>query len=170
MEMKMKNAKQVVFAAWLLAMLVLVGLWMYPGTAFAQAEVPGEEAPAAELLTMIVKIVFSVVGILGAYLSTKAIKFFEKKTKIDIPAATEKTIFEWADKGVSYAHEKAHQAAQAGGRKLNGNEKLNIALQFVSDLVQKHNLDAIAEERLRRYIESKLGEKRIDGGALPPAT
>ncbi len=166
-----RNGKFAFVASWYVALLVLVAIWVFPAMAWAQeaasSTAVGETTPAGEIMSMVVKILFSALAIVVSYLSTKAIKYFEKKTKIDVPAATEKMIFEWADKGVGYAHEKAHQLAQTAGRKMNGNEKLNIAMQFVSDLVKKYNIEPIAEEKLRRYIEAKLGEKRLEGDGGP---
>lgn len=126
---------------------------------------------ASDLLFILLKIVFTILGILATYLTTKAITYFEAKTKIDIPAATEKTISDWADQAVGLAYEKSHQVLQKTGQKLDGNAKLSIATDFVMGLVKKYNLDQVAETKVKDVIESKLGTKRIDDtGVSQPAT
>src|SRR5690348_8768232 len=84
-------------------------LSLYPITAFAQGEAT-TGSPAGDLLMSVLKIALAGVSILGSILVSKAITYFEKKTKIDIPAATEKMLFDLADQAVGLAHEKAHQA------------------------------------------------------------
>jgi len=160
-------------STWMLTVGVLTIVW-FPTLAYAQtAPLPPEQVgPASELLFMLLKIVFSVLGLVATYLTIKAIKYFEKKTNIDIPASTEKTIFEWADRAIGFAHEKSHQVLKSTGKKLDGNEKLSLATGFVNDLVKKHKLNEIAEGKLKDYIEAKLGTKRLEETptpATPPA-
>lgn len=141
---------------------ILLLVWIYPTTAFAWDVGETTGSVGGDLIMLVLKLVLSVVSVLGSILIMKAISYFEKKTKIDIPAATEKMLFDWADQGIGLAHEKAHQILQKEGTVLGGNEKLNVALQFVLDIATKHNLEGLAEEKLKDYINSKLGSKRID--------
>lgn len=150
------------------ASTVLIFLICYPIAAFAQEAPPETVGPASELLFMLLKIIFSVLGVVGTWLAIKGVKYFEKKTKIDIPAASEKALFDWADQAVGFAHEKSHQALKSTGRKLDGSEKLSLATGFVLDLVKKHNYDVIAETKLKDYVEAKLGTKRLEEPGVPP--
>mgnify|MGYP003417569591 CR=1 FL=1 len=155
-------------ATWALLLGILALVW-FPAVAYAQdaAPVPTEQVgPASELLFSLLKIVFTILGLVATYLTVKAIAYFEKKTKIDIPAATEKTIDEWADRAVGFAHEKSHQVLKQTGKKLDGNEKLSLATGFVNDMVKKHKLAEITEAKLKDYVEAKLGTKRIEGEAV----
>lgn len=160
-------------ATWLLTASLMMLLWIYPLVAHAQgtgltSTLPAE-TPVSDFVMMLMKIIFSVLGILATYLTTRAISYFEKKAKIEIPADTEKMIFDWADQAVGLAHEKAHQVLQKTGTSLNGNEKLDIATQFVMDLAKKHKLDSIAEIKLNEYINAKLGIKRLEeNGVIAP--
>lgn len=157
-------------ATWVLTIGVFVLIWA-PSLAYAQATTT-EPAPgsASELMFMLLKIVFSILAVLASYLTIKAIKYFEKKTKIDIPATTEKALFDWADQAVGYAHEKSHQVLKKTGKKLDGNEKLGLATNFVLELVKKHKLDEMAETKVKDYIEAKLGTKRLEEPGVPPPT
>lgn len=141
---------------------ILLLVWLCPTAAFAGDVGETTGSAGGDLIMLVLKLVLSIVSVLGSILIMKAISYFEKKTKIDIPAATEKMFFDWADQGIGLAHEKAHQILQKEGKVLGGNEKLNVALQFVLDIATKHNLEGLAEEELKNYINSKLGSKRID--------
>ena len=139
-------------------------IWLYPALAMAQ-DAPVADTNAAQDITFLVaKIIFSVLSMLTAWLVTKAIGYFEKKTKIDIPASTEALLHKWADKGIGYADEKSHQAIQKHGKKLTGPEKLEVALKFVIGMAKQYELPAMAEDKLTEYIEAKLGLNRKDEG------
>lgn len=155
---------------WILTFSVLCLVWIYPAIAHAQGTDISDAtgSPVGDLLMMLMKVVFSVLGLVATYLTTMAINYFQKKTKIEIPASTEKMLFDWADQAVGLATEKAHQVLQQTGKSLNGPDKLNIAVQFVLDLAKKHNIDAIAEEQLKDYINAKLGAKRLDDVGVNP--
>lgn len=159
-------------ASWVLTIGVLTLVWLFPVIAYAQEAPAAEPAPgsASELLFMLLKIVFSVLAVLASYLTIKAIKYFEKKTKIDIPATTEKALFDWADQAVGFAHEKSHQVLKKTGKKLDGNEKMGLATNFVMELVKKHKLDEMAETKIKDYIEAKLGTKRLEEPGAPPSS
>lgn len=168
MPMRMRFAKT---ATWGLGFLILLLLWVvHPLAVHAQGAGSGSgvvvvdtpSSPFGELLLTVMKIVFSALGIVATWLTTKAITYFQNKTKIDIPAATEQMLFAWADQSVGLAAEKAHQILQKTGTALSGEEKLNIASQFVLDLAKKHNLEGVLEDKVKNYIEAKLGIKRID--------
>jgi hypothetical protein len=169
-------------ASWTLFLTVIALVWLYPLIAHAQGSGSGDgsgassgasgadtTSPLGEVLLTAVKIVFTILGGIATFLTLKAIKYFEKKTKIDIPQATEDLIFSWADKAIGFAHEKAHQVIQKTGKSLSGPEKLDIAVAFVMGLVTKYGLDTSIENKLRDYIEAKLGMKRIEGADMQPA-
>jgi hypothetical protein len=150
-----------------LCLMMLAVIWLYPVLAAAQ-DAPGLESTnaAQDISLLVAKIIFSVLSLLTTWLVTKAIGYFEKKTKIDIPASTEDLLHKWADKGIGYANEKSHQAIQKVGKKLTGSEKLEIALKFVIGMSKQYELPSLAEDKLTEYIESKLGLDRKDAGVL----
>ena len=73
-------------------------------------------------------------------------------------------LFGWADKGIGLAYEKSHQKVQDLGEKLKGPEKLEVALAFVNGMIKQYELPEMAEEKLKNYVEAKLGLKRKDVG------
>ena len=137
-------------------------IWLYPALAMAQDGVAADTNAVQDITFLIAKIIFSVLSMLTAWLVAKAISYFEKKTKIDIPASTESLLHKWADKGIGYADEKSHQAIQKHGKKLTGPEKLEIALKFVLGMAEQYELPKMAENKLTEYIEAKLGLNRKD--------
>jgi hypothetical protein len=160
-------------ATWMLTAAILLLLWVvHPLVAHADgvstvAPADTSTSPMGEVLMMILKIVFSVLGVVATFLTTKAITYFQQKTNIAIPAAAEQLLFDWADQAVAFAYEKAHQVLQQTGKAMDGDAKMNVALQFIMDLVKKYNIDNVMEDKLKNYIEAKLGAMRIDAGGGP---
>ncbi len=157
---------------WAITITILAIIWLgHPMIAYAQGTTSTAPdpttSPVGELLMMVLKIVFSILGVVGTFLTTKAIQYFQKKTNIAIPQATEEMLLGWADHAIAFAYEKAHQVLQQTGKTLDGNAKLNIAVQFILDLVQKHGIDNVVEEKIKNYIEAKLGAMRMDNGGAP---
>lgn len=150
--------------------VILSLICVYPVIAFAQGSpiLPTGSA-GGDILMTIVEIALTGLSLVGIALLVRIIGYFEKKTKIDIPAATEKMLFDWADQAIGLAHEKAHQVLQDQGKVLGGNEKLNVALQFILDIANKYNLADVAKDKLEDYINAKLGSRRMDDtGLLSP--
>lgn len=147
-----------------LCLLILAAVWLFPIAAIAQeaSESTGAGSEVGELLLMVLKIIFSVLGILGTWLVTKAIGFFEKKTKIDIPTTTENLLFSWADQGIGFAYEKSHKELKEHGKKLKGPEKMEIAVGFLNEMIEKYGLHTKGQKKLEDYIEARLGLKRKD--------
>lgn len=152
--------------AWLLLPLSI----FIPTIALADAATsdPSTGTVVGDIVMLLLKIVIFALSALASILITKAISYFEKKTKIDVPAAAENTLLGWADAAIGFAHEKAYQLLQSEGKVLSGNDKLNIALQFVLSIAKEHNIEGIAEDKIKDYINSKLGTKRMDQEGVSP--
>lgn len=120
------------------------------------------EAPSglSQVLTTLIDIIAAALGVLLIWLTKNGISFLEKKTKIDIPQQMEETLAEWAEMGVHYATEKAHQYLKENGEKMKGPDKLDTALSFAMSLAEEHKLSAVAKEKLVKYIEARLGMDR----------
>lgn len=119
-----------------------------------------EPSAVSQILSTIIEIIAAALGVLLIWLTKNGISFLEKKTKIDIPQKTEEMIAEWAEMGIHYAVEKAHQYLKENGEKMKGPEKLDAALKFAMSLAEEHKLSAIAKEKLVKHIESRLGMER----------
>ena len=98
---------------------------LFPSIAFA-----AEPSAVYEISNHLLEIVLSALGLGAMYLVRLAIKTAEKKTKFDIPIQFEKLMEMWADKGIDFAQEKAHQALKDNKGKLKGGEKLELAAGF----------------------------------------
>lgn len=143
---------------------LVAAIWLVPATALGQADaVMADTSVASEVIAWVMKIGFSILALLANWAVLKGIKYFEGKTKIDIPAQTEAMLFSWADMGIGLAKEKSHQAVKKGAGKLKGPEKLEIALGFVIDLAEEHGYKNLAENKIKDYIEAKLGLDRTEG-------
>lgn len=142
-------------------LLAFTVVFLLPAVAFAQAEAVMDDTTAAgEALTWVVNIAATTLALLINWLVLKGIKYFEKKTKIDIPAAQEELLMKLAEKGIGLAEEKAHQAVKKGATKLEGPEKLEVALKFVAKMAKEYKLPEMAEDKLADYVEAKLGLAR----------
>jgi hypothetical protein len=120
-----------------------------------------EEQPVlSRVLGHAIELLASILMILMGLLAKKATTFFERKTKIDIPAKQEEMIAAWAGKAVTYGKEKAHQFRKEKGEKMKGPDKLEHALSFGLSLAEEHGLPDLAKDKLTKYIEAKLGEER----------
>lgn len=146
----------------LILVLVVLLVWNYPVIVIAQGLANNSVESVPDILMLLLKTAFSILSVLVSVLLVRVISYFEKKTKIDIPAATEKMLFDLADQAIGLAYEKAHQLLEKEGKILGGSEKLNAALQFVMNIATKHNLEGIEEEKIKDYINAKLGTKRMN--------
>lgn len=138
--------------------VTLASFLILRGTAWA-ADVPPGSA-AGTILEHVVELIGSVLGVGAMFLVKKVITYVEAKTRIDIPAATEDLIADWAARAAHYAEEKAYQAVQAKAPVMKGPQKLETALSFAVSLAEEHGLDQIAKDKLVKYIEAHLGTTR----------
>ena len=130
-------------------------------TAHAQIISAEEPEPVfSRILGHAIEIIATILLLLATWATKKAVTYFEKKTNIDVPAATEAMIADWAGRAVNYAEEKAHQYKSSKKRKMKGPDKLEAALSFGLALAEQHKLPDLAKDKLEAYIESKLGEIR----------
>lgn len=146
------------------ALFVFFTLIFMTAMAFAQAtdpSVPVPQAPVVEFFGWLVRLVFIVVSGAVMWAVVKAKNFFEEKTKIDIPKQYEDMLFGFATRGVALAEEKAHRIAKNSGEKLSGNQKVDVAMDFVRDLAKQYGLDKAAEEKVKNYIDAALGLERM---------
>ena len=128
-----------------------------PGVEITQTK---EMSGVAQILNSVIEVITAALGLLLIWLTKSGISFLEKKTKIDVPQKMEDMMFGWAEMGVHYATEKAHQYLNEHGEKMKGPEKLDAALKFAMALAEEHKLSTVAREKLTRYIEARLGMNR----------
>lgn len=138
--------------------LVFLVVLLFPVLAFAQ----DVEVPSAlyTLLDTLLNVLLPILTILGSYAVWKAKKWFEAKTKFDIPEKYDSQLDRWVEKGVVYAGEKARTALKNNEEKLTMGKKKELALSYVNDMIEQYNLPQVAEEKLTKMVEAKLGYVR----------
>lgn len=97
-----------------------------------------------------------VVPVLGAYL----VMLIKKKTGLELSAQAEAKLQGALLDGVSFAEEWARKKVVSGEEKPASAQKLDAALKFVKDELERLGLTDIAEEKLRDMLEAKLGLTR----------
>lgn len=81
----------------------------------------------------------------------------ETKLGFTIPAPLTEELDSLLGKGIAYAEQKAAVVVKAGGDKLKGPAKLEIAANFVLDLAEQYKLPEMAKDKVEKLLESKLG-------------
>lgn len=123
-------------------------------------EAAADASAFSQVMTHVIELMATLLMLLMTALIAKATSYFTKKTKIEIPAKTEEMLAVWGSKAVNYASEKAHQYNASKGETMKGPEKLEVALGFGLSLAEEHGMADLAKEKLTKYIEAHLGEKR----------
>jgi hypothetical protein len=102
--------------------------------------------------TLLLAVLVPVAHKLGALLAGKA----TVETQIRIEQMMEQLVIQ----GIHYAEEQARNALRAGGDRVGGAQKLELALRYVSERLKEADIVGIAANRLRDLIESKLHYER----------
>ena len=148
--------------------LFLLAFMLTPSIAFAQ-EVATEESIMAVILSYAGEIVMTIVGLLAAWALTKGIKWFEEKTKIDIPQSLEDRVKQIVADGVAYAEQKSKLYLKDVGHKMPMNEKLENALEYIYKMLDAFGLPEMGKDYLVDLIESVLGQRTLEDGSASPA-
>lgn len=102
-----------------------------------------------------------ILSVVGFYVS-KAIKAFEKKTKIDISSNVENLLRNLAEESVQYVAERVADELKHSNvtKRISGSgvQKLNAAVDFLMDRIE---LD-MPEERMTRYQAGKYVEAALN--------
>jgi hypothetical protein len=140
------------------AFVVFVVCAFWSTIAWAQEVVA---APAAtRLLDSIVEVLAYALGAAASVMVLRLIHAFEKKTKIDVPAAWEAELQKLIPIATAYVEEQGHKIAKKGGEKLKMGESLELAADFVLDLAETKQVKQMGKEKLGKLIEAYLGETR----------
>lgn len=126
----------------------------------ALADMTLKESVISQSLGMVIQTLGAALGVLLLILVRKAIVYFEKKTKVEIPAKVEEVILSIAQKSIDYATEKAYQYTKDKGSKMPSEDKMTVALQFGLEVIREQGLQDVAKDKFVKYIEAKLGATR----------
>lgn len=105
----------------------------------------------ADLLQAFVVIAVPVISTLVAVLL--------RRWKINLEADQVEKV---AAKAAGWAEQKALSALKEGKPKTSAAEKMDLALNFGNELVEKYGLKRAAAEKLQDLIEAELGKKKLD--------
>jgi hypothetical protein len=98
----------------------------------------------------------------AAWLTHRAIRIFEAKTKIDVPDAVEQKVDHWVDSGIALAEERGHRFLKETTDKLTGPEKLEIAVAYVLDMANQRGWVEWSKSKIQDRVEAALGTRRED--------
>jgi hypothetical protein len=100
----------------------------------------------------------------------KLIEKFESKFNIDIDSNLELMLENNIKRGIAYAEElSASKLKSKSEEVIKGNDKLNIAVEFINNIVPKDLLEKYSEDKIKMLINSKIAE--MEGvGATGQAT
>lgn len=117
------------------------------------------------LLPILVAVLTPILVVLGRWF----IRYLEKKLDFDMSLEVEEKLLEYIHQGVSYAEEKARAALRVDpGNMTSGQEKLDAAMRYVRDQIERQGWDDMAGELLSDMIEAALNQSR-SAGIIPPS-
>jgi hypothetical protein len=122
------------------------------------------ESAVSQLSVMVLQALLPVVALLAMWGARKLISAFEAKSKIDVSQKTEAQIEEWIMQAIALAEEKTRKSTKTALGTITGPEKLEIASQYVLDLIKKYELDkkvgAWGRDKVKDLVEARLPETR----------
>lgn len=122
--------------------------------------IPAEDPALSRVMGHVIDIIAAVLGTLLIALVGIGMRYFSKKTGIEIPARMEELVRGVADDAINYADEQAHKYLKEHGKALETSKKLEAGLGFGLSVAEEHKLPTLAREKLTKYIESRLGATR----------
>jgi len=119
------------------------------------------------VLENILPILFAVLMPIMVVLGRWFVRYLERKLSFDMSTEMENQLLGYVYQGVSYAEEKAMAAVKINPNDMtSGQAKLDRALDYVREQIQRQGWDDIAGEKLSRMIEAALNQMRPE---KPPA-
>jgi hypothetical protein len=128
-----------------------------PSVAWAASNEP---SVLSRTLSLAFELAFAALVPIAAWLTHRAIKIFETKTKIDVPDAMEQQVDRWVDRGIALAEERGHQLLKETTSKLTGPEKLEIAVSYVLDMATQRGWIEWSKNKIQDRVDAALGARR----------
>ncbi len=113
----------------------------------------------SQLAETTIQLLAPILLLLATYLVRKLVLVLETRLKVHVSRETEAQIDEWAHQAIDLAEEKAHQACK-DGLKVTGAQKIELAADYVQDLIKKYELDKKLGEWPRTKVKDLI-EARI---------
>ena len=113
----------------------------------------------------IISIVLTVFGPILASLAAWAMVKLIRKLHIDASIIQDQQVFDAVAKGASYAEEYARK-----NKGTTGNQKLDIAFDFTSQILETKAVQEYGVAPLRKLIEATVNEKRSETSVVTSAS
>ncbi len=112
----------------------------------------------------ILPVLFTILTPILILLVKRLVVYLEKKWSFKMTIEQQKKLNDLIEDSVAFAEEKAKQAMRTDPAGLpDGAKKLDTALGFAMEQIERLGLDKMAEEALAKLIESKLFKMRVAG-------
>lgn len=162
----MRKQTPIFFTVFSTILLALFSALVY-ADAGGGAEVTEDAGALSRFLDAIIDVVAPAIGLVALWLARKGIKLFEEKSKIDVPDKIEARIEAWAEQGIALAEEKGRKAAKEGTEDIKGPEKLEMAANFVLDMMSQYDFFGWTRAQIENKLEAKLQLARPNDGLDP---
>ena len=136
---------------------------LLPSVAWAASNEP---SVLSRTLSLAFELALAALVPVAAWLTHRAIKIFETKTKIDVPDAIEQQVDRWVDRGIALAEERCHQLLKETTSKLTGPEKLEIAVSYVLDMAAQRGWIEWSKDKIQDKVDAALGTRRDEDTLL----
>ncbi len=123
-----------------------------------------DSSVASQAAVVALQVLTPILVALAGWLAHRIVKVVEAKTGIDIPDRQEAKIDDWIEQGIHLAEEKSRSYIKEKANKLKGPEKLELAGDFVMEMIRKNGWDTWAKDAIVKKIEGSLGAHRANGG------
>ena len=130
-----------------------------PSLAFAQDE--PTQSFVQSIFVPVLAVVFAILAAVLPLLVRKLIQVLEKKWDFEINDAIENQLDRYIHMGVAYAEEASHKALRAGQPPKSGDEKRILAVEFVTEQMERANVKTLAAESIEKLVEGALNLQRF---------
>lgn len=139
-----------------MTLLVFILVLLVPFLAFAESDLSGEQAWWATLLEVLLSALAPVIAVFAGL----ALRWVAKKFRAQATAEELAMVQSVAALATGYAEEFARRKIKEAGKKASSNEKLNVAVCYAADLIERWGLPKQGATALVKIIESSLGRER----------
>jgi H+/gluconate symporter-like permease len=121
---------------------------------------PTIAAPAPSWQAELLMAVVGFVGLVLAGLATPVAYYLARKFHIDAKVVEAAHVDDLAERAVHYAEEQSNKAIAANLPPKAGQEKMELAVKFVTDKIAEAGLAQKGADSIKALVESKIGETK----------
>lgn len=111
------------------------------------------------------QVLTALLGLLGLIVTAAipiVVRWLVKKLKLEHDGLIEAEIHKLLDLGVAYAEEQGHKAIKAKLDAPSGNQKLDLAAEFVLGVMRDRKLPERGADAIKALLEARLQTGRVD--------